>query len=164
MKYGFQQQLKVGKSGEALFKKLYPELEQTDGRVVDFISPEGFRVELKTDTYDSGNFFIERYSDFEKQTVGGPWQTQSKDGDMYVYMFLALGKIYWFNVDELVSFMDEWIDDLSSSQHNRRFKLIKQRGAKYQTGGYTVPITELEALAFKSEDIYAVSNKTKQAI
>ena len=157
MKYGFQQQLKVGKSGEALFKKLYPELEQTDGRVVDFISPEGYRVELKTDTYDSGNFFIERYSDFVKQTVGGPWQTQSKDGDMYAYMFLAMGKIYWFKVEGLVKFMDEWIENLTPSQHGRHFKLIKQRGAKYETGGYIVPISELETLAFKTEDIYATN-------
>ena len=154
MKYGFQQQLKVGKSGEALFKKLYPELEQTDGRTVDFVSPEGLRIELKTDTYDSGNFFIERYSDFLKQTVGGPWQAQSKDGDMYAYMFLAKGKVYWFNVNKLVSFMDEWIENLTPSQHDKHFKLIKQRGARYETGGYTVPINELEALAFKTEDIH----------
>ena len=157
MKYGFQQQLKVGKSGEALFKKLYPELEQTDGKTVDFVSPEGLRIELKTDTYDSGNFFIERYSDFVKQTVGGPWQTQSKDGDIYAYMFLAKGKVYWFNVDGLVSFMDKWLDNLTPSQHNKHFKPIKQRGAKYETGGYTVPISELEALAFRTEDIYATN-------
>jgi hypothetical protein len=154
MKYGFQQQLKVGEAGQGLFLKLHPELEQTDGKTVDFIDNKtGERIELKTDTYDSGNFFIERYSDYVKQSVGGPWQTQSKDGDLYVYMFLAIGKIYWFNVDELVGFMDKWIDGLTLSQHNRRFKLIKQRGARYETAGYIIPIEELEGLAFQTEDI-----------
>ena len=154
MKYGFQQQLKVGEAGQGLFLKLHPELEQTDGKTVDFINNKtSERIELKTDTYDSGNFFIERYSDYAKQSVGGPWQTQSKDGDLYVYMFLAMGRIYWFNVGELVGFMDKWIDDLISRQHNKHFKLIKQRGARYETGGYTVPIEELEELAFLTEDI-----------
>ena len=158
MSYGFNEQLKVGHSGEVKFQKLYPELKRTDGKEVDFISPEGLRIELKTDTYDTGNFFIERYSDFLKQTVGGPWQTQSKDGDIYAYMFLAKGKIYWFNVDELVDLMDEWIENLPPSRHDKYFKLIKQRGARYETGGFIVPITDLEALAFKTEDIYAISN------
>jgi|TARA_R100000152_G_C6781127_1_gene214998 predicted aminopeptidase len=153
MRYGFQQQLKVGHNGEKKFQRLYPELKRTDGKVVDFISPEGMKIELKTDTYDTGNFFIERYSDYMKQTVGGPWQTQSKGGDTYVYMFEAYSTIYWFEVNALVEFMDEWINNLTQKGHDKHFKTVRQRGAKYKTGGYIIPIEELKHLAFKVEEI-----------
>jgi hypothetical protein len=106
--FDFREQLSIGQKGETLFHSYYPELTRTNGRVGDFISPDGYIIELKCDSYSgSPNYFIERYSSIEKKSPGGPYQSKEKGVTDFVYFFVAEGTIHWFNVNQLVEWLEE---------------------------------------------------------
>lgn len=99
----FQKDLSRGQRGEALFHKFYPELTRLDGRGADFICPStGNTYEVKTDFYTSPNFFIERWSDTERQKKGGPWQSAEKGVSHYAFLFPNLGLLYIFLTSDLI--------------------------------------------------------------
>ncbi len=131
--YGFQKQLAVGKAGERKFSRLNPGLEQLDGRRADFRLPDGRLLELKTDTYDMAhtpNFFMERYSDLEKKTPGGPWQSAEKGVDVFVYWYPRNGHAHWFNCKQLVF-------ALNSMGHSFKKHRVLNKG--YRSEGLLVP-------------------------
>lgn len=139
--FDFKEQLSIGQKGEELFHVTYPELIRTDGRCGDFITPDGYIVELKCDSYSgSPNFFMERYSSIDSEKLGGPWQSQQGKVTDFVYYFVAEGIIYWFNVDQLVKWLDE---------HSKEYpvRIIRNRG--WSAKGYLVPRKSIEHLAWQ---------------
>lgn len=134
-KVNFKTDLARGHLGEALFHKLRPELTRLDGRKADFVGPDGKTYEVKTDSYDTSNFFIERWSDVEKQKAGGPWQSAEKNIDYFVYLFPKKGVGYMFAVPEL-------LEQLNKIQNpNQRY--VSNRA--WITVGWLVPISSLTA-------------------
>ena len=116
--------LKIGQQGEALFAARYPKLRDYramvgDPKAVDFITPSGMLVELKTENWSNwmrnrdkpggGNIFMETLSRKERNEPGGPWQAQAKGATYFVHMFVERGEVRaerWFSVPHLVEFLD----------------------------------------------------------
>lgn len=108
--FSFRKQLKLGHEGEDLFLSLNPGLKKLDGKIADFETPDGMGIELKSDSYDMSrtpNFFMERISNVEKGTPGGPWQALDKKVPVFVYWYPKHQHAFWFNTDELVGALEE---------------------------------------------------------
>ena len=112
MAANFKADLKRGLQGQALFLKHYPEYEPTTGfNKIDFIHPDGTKVELKTDFYNMNktkNFFFERYSNDTAGTLGGPFSAAESGVDFFVYFFIKSLKSFWFRPKELCEFLENW--------------------------------------------------------
>lgn len=141
--FSFKTQLAIGKRGETLFHKRYPELKKLDGRQGDFELPDGRIAELKCDSYIVGetteNFFMERFFDFDNEREGGPWQAMSKGVAVFIYTFIN-GYEFWFDTKQLVDFLEANITKYEGRMiQNQRFDAF----------GYLVPIASIRHLAFK---------------
>lgn len=137
--FKFNDQLSVGGSGEELFLSLHPWLNKADGIKFDF-ERDGKTVELKTDTYSMAstkNYFMERYSDTERGTPGGPWRAAKDDVTYFVYMYLPEKSCFWFNSKELVHHLDIYCA-------GRR--LVEIPNKTWVTTGYLVPRIAVEGL------------------
>ena len=151
----FSKDLKIGANGEEQFHKRFQvALIKQDGLKADFTvsNKDGSGLELKTDTYDSPNFFIERYSDLWKQTPGGPFQA-IKHSKYFAYYFINKNTYYLFDLELLVPALEEYI-----SNKNPRKVDVKNKG--YTTGGYVIPINDLKALAVCYKDLNGLDNIT----
>lgn len=143
----FHKSLKIGKDAETLWLSLmaekHPEyrIVQTDGRNHDFTieSPFGpFTVELKSDSYDmekTANVFMERYSNWDKRSPGGPWQAAAKGIDLYTYWFVKNKIMLTFSVNKLIL-------ALEAMQLDER-KLIPIVNRGFITKGYKIERAQL---------------------
>jgi len=145
--HNFQESLAKGQKAEAEWIRLFNEthpgytISRADGRGHDFVvhSPLGeFTLELKVDSYSmlkTENLFMERYSVFEKLSLGGPWQAQSKSVDLFCYYFSTEQVMLTFNTNKLVTALD-------SMQLNEK-KLVPIFNRGYTTKGWKVPRKDL---------------------
>lgn len=131
----FKKDLERGAAGEAAFHKLKPHLTRLDGRGADFVDPDGKTYEIKTDSYVSKNFFVERWSDIDRKKAGGPWQSAEKKIDYFCYSFPKMGITYIFTVAALLSQLEK-----IEKPNVRR---VLNRG--WITLGWLVPIESLKA-------------------
>lgn len=117
MKHNFKESLAKGKAGEALLLKLWPELVPTDGRKGDFMLGPN-KVEVKSDNYsmDTGNFFMERWSDFLKQKPGGVWQALQHEANIFVYWYPKDKIAFIFDSVILKNALEDIIKDLTPVQ------------------------------------------------
>lgn len=119
--FSFKEQLDIGTKGENMFLKYYPNATKSPVRAHDF-NLDGKKIELKTDTYPfskTDNFFIERYSDYNKLKDGSVWQ--SAHCDYFVYYFINEGIFFWFDMTKFREFLDKYIEGKS-------YVLIKNKG------------------------------------
>lgn len=144
MTWGFQAQLKVGQRGEELLRHKWahrPVERHVDMRGPDFVDSRGRIIELKTDTYkvtDTFNFFMERLSNKEKQSPGGPWQALSKGADVFVYLYINSG--VWFVFEDIPALVKR-LDGIILLKKSTN---VPNRG--YVTQGYKIPRTHLQDL------------------
>jgi hypothetical protein len=131
----FKKDLARGHAGELAFHKLKPELTRLDGRGADFVDADGKTYEIKTDSYESPNFFIERWSDVDKQKAGGPWQSAEKKIDFFCYSFPKMGITYIFSVTSL-------LEQLSKIKKPNIRRVLNKT---WITVGWLVPIVSLNA-------------------
>lgn len=143
----------VGNQGEEEFRKnwtlIHPELTLThpNDQTHDFLILEtGQSVELKTDTYDpekTPNFFMERYSDINNQSPGGPWRAREHGISLFVYFF-PKGRIWYefWNVPHLVDTLDE----LTKNQ-----SMFNIRNHAWTTGGFKVDRESIKNMWVKCE-------------
>lgn len=153
MAFDFQAQLKVGKRGEELFLKRYPDLTATDGRKGDFVGYSKRIIELKTDSYDmakTANFFMERWSNVESQKPGGPFQSQGHGAYYYCYLFEKSGTVYWFEVDKLVAHLEA---------NESAYKKMRIMNKGWITEGWLVPRASLEALMILKENVIPLKDR-----
>lgn len=141
MSANFRTDLARGQVGEALFHKQFPHLTRLSGREADFIDENtGATYEIKTDSRSlaaTPNFFMERWSDLEKQKPGGPWQALGKGITYFVYMFPVSNAIYIFDTATLVTALE-----LLESPNKRN---IANR--TWTTQGWLVPRSEIIEIA-----------------
>jgi len=140
--FTFEEQLKIGDTGEADFLKVYrgwdpKKIEKKHG--ADFETSMG-SVELKTDVYDMNNtpnFFMERFTiSKRKQMSGCPWRSKEHSVKYFVYYFLNNKTFFWFESDPLCVLLDSHIDKDNSylmSIHN-----IDEFGERYEAQGYKI--------------------------
>mgnify|MGYP001619550197 CR=1 FL=1 len=149
----FNKDLKRGQIGESIFENLFSNfVAKSKVYAHDFVFTEsakelcGKTIEIKTDSYDpnkTGNFFMERFSDSEKETDGGPWRAKGDRVFWYVYVFLANKTMYVFEIDRLIARLDELCKWL-------RLSTVKGEGYNpFLTKGYKIPIKDIEDLAAK---------------
>ena len=82
------------------------------------------------------NFFIEKFSNDEYQTLGGPFRAVSEGCDYYVYIFKKPCRIFILDAKKLL----EKVNRLIETNHFPK-KLIPNRN--YKTSGYALPISAL---------------------
>jgi hypothetical protein len=139
----FQKSLAMGQIGETLFYLAHEgKLEQLDGFKSDFVLLEtGQGVELKTDYWDfnkTPNFFIERYSNMNEKSPGGPWQAQKNGSDLFCYFYVKNMTFYKFETTPLVNALEEIIKTLPATNVSNK---------TYVTQGYRVPRSLLSHLS-----------------
>lgn len=130
----FNTSLKFGQIGESIFHQAYVGIIDKhpgdDGDFFDVMTGE--KLELKSDYYPmtTGNFFFERYSDFDKKSPGGPWQALEHGCTTFCYLYLKDLTVFRFNTAELVATLEPLLEGLKPSA-------IKNKS--YTTVGYRVP-------------------------
>lgn len=128
--HNFGKSLKRGQAGEQEILQIFSALKKTDGRTGDMILNEQ-KVELKTDYYSAQqteNFFLERFSNKDKGTNGGPWQALDHGCEYFLYYFIADKQGWCFNTKQLVSQLESFSD----------LKPIEIKNPKHTTIGYKV--------------------------
>lgn len=96
--FNFAKQKKLGQKGEKIFQFLFPELVKGDGDIVDFYWGEK-TLELKSESYSTNetpNFFIEKYGNIERKTLGGPYKALKNNIDYYIHFFVPSGEYFVF--------------------------------------------------------------------
>lgn len=132
----------MGDNGERLFAESYWHLnpvKSTADLKYDFDTTLG-RVELKTDSYPmdkTPNFFIEKFSDMTKESLGGPWRAAADGIELFVYHFINDGTFFWFKSSELCALSDTLIT-------KRRERWIKNKA--WTTLGYVIPREEFKKI------------------
>lgn len=94
--------------------------------------------EIKTDKYNSGNFFIERYSKFEEKKQGGPWQYSKTR--FWIQYHYNQGMLFLFKTKELLLTMEALIKDKTMDSNLLRPHTVppNKTGGNYHTFGYVV--------------------------
>lgn len=165
MIHEFNKSIEIGKRGEQEFIELFsqlptvnqivdlrdsPEMREND---IDFLvrTPKGnFTLELKTDTYASGNFFIETISAKETHSVG--WAFKSK-AQFLAYYFIKYQKIYIFKMKDI-----QKIAGSSSFLEFRKTLQNKWKDGTYTSEGLAIPVNTLCAYV-REYSIYEVETK-----
>lgn len=142
--WDFKEQLKVGDRGEELFLENYPKkLTIYPGKEYDFTCESGAKIELKTDTYNinkTENFFLERFSDLERETPGGPWRAANDGIDIFCYMFVRHN--IWFQFEDVPALVQR-VDEILEGRKGG-LVYIKNRG--WVTAGHKIKRVDLEDL------------------
>jgi len=149
----FKKDLKIGADGEATFQRRFQvALTKESGKEHDFTvsNKVGSGLELKTDTYDSKNFFFERWSDVANQKPGGPYQA-AKHSKYFAYYFINKNEYYLFDLATLIPFLDKYIEE-------KKPRAIEVRNRRYTTVGYALPIEDFKHLCISYKDLGGLKN------
>ena len=154
--YNFNRDLAIGKKGELFFINTYKDtFKLSDTFKYDlFHVKKNLTVEVKSDQYkyDTGNIYIEVYSDIETKKPGGLLRAYRDNVDKFYYLFI--NQMYWleFNVKETYEYIQSFESTplaLPGSSHGP--------GGCWTTAGYPFPINKLEHLykkhLFKKKEV-----------
>lgn len=133
----FQKDLKQGKAGEDAFHKLYPKLIKTNGRLYDFETIAGKRVELKTETRTTGetpNLALELNSSGGRL---GCIQNAFKNSVDYLVYAFADDKHFVYNCTAVFIYM------VSNAY---RYRQVQVPNGTYKTTIVLIPRADLKAL------------------
>lgn len=130
--FDFKEENKKGMKGEEYVMKKWgwKRLTKTGP---DFRTRYGKIIELKTDyvAARTGNIFVERWSNFERKTVGGPFRSFREKCD-YFSTLVWKKELISFKPLELISYLEE----LGYTKED--LKPVKNKN--YTTKGWAVPI------------------------
>lgn len=149
----FKADIKIGANGEEIFQRRFQvSLLKESGKDHDFTVSNkiGSGLELKTDTYDSKNFFFERWSDITNQKPGGPWQA-SRHSKYFAYYFINKDKYYLFDLATLVPALEKYIEE-------KKPRAIEVRNRRHTTVGYALPIADFEHLCLSYTELNGLVN------
>ena len=106
--------------------------------IVQFDDGRAAAIEIKTDTYTSGNIFFETMSNVEHNVVGCMYKTKA---DYLFYYFTETRELYILNMDKYRA----WFEANKSHFKRKQFKNVnRQRNGTYTSVGYTIPKVFLE--------------------
>ena len=89
-------------------------------------------VEVKTDTYSSGNFFFETISNVSKNTLGCFLKTEA---DFIFYYFINMGQLYVLDT----GLIQKWFLDNKTRYNEKKIGTDNL----YQSKGYAIPIKDV---------------------
>lgn len=126
--------------------ELDKEFQEFDIDLIQFTHEDVFNIEVKADTYDTGNFFFETVSNESKNTLGCFMYTSA---DFIYYYFLKKDILYILPMPEC----RKWF--ISNQGRFEQKKLATRKGKKilYYSYGYAVPIKTI------LEEVGAVERK-----
>ena len=158
--YNFDDSIKVGRMGEMIMEahlKTLPnvaavedvtEIPYYQKRDIDYRvtlkNGQKVTVEVKTDTYQSGNFFFETQSNSNSKTKGCMYKTEA---DFILYYFILFDKVYMVKRTALI----KWFEAMKGNpEYKKSFKekSVANKGNErikdYHTYGFTFPIQVFE--------------------
>ncbi len=104
-------------------------------------------LEIKVDYTNYPNHFVERFSIYEEQKDGGPWQYFARGVKYYVFFYKKLQTIYVFDTQVLMQKIEQLLEDGKIPMQSKCF--VKQRNANYRTYGYKIPKQLLDSICMK---------------
>lgn len=152
--YDFKDSILVGEEGERIITSYLQGLtniadirdvrDMDDFQDIDIdlvlktIEGEIISIEIKTDTYDTGNLFYETYSCIETNSVGCMEKTQA---DYILYYFTKTNELYILNTAQFRAFVKE----KSYNFQKKRLYNVRHDFSKYTSEGYLIPKIYLES-------------------
>ena len=157
--HNFHQSMKIGQLGETrIFEYLESRddvesvIDVTDQRHfqkidVDYLvkTTDGkeYKVEVKTDTYKSGNIYYETISSKESDTIGCFNKTEA---DFLMYYFINWGYLYIFSMPEYQKWFNLNEPQMIKSGYQKQVKNKGYKDKTYTSIGYAYPVSILEEL------------------
>ena len=153
----FRESLKVGERGEALImdylekspnvrkiidvrdSKLHQEIDVD--LLVKMNSGQELKIEVKTDTYTSGNIYYETMSALETGSIGCFEKTEA---DYMFYFFMNLKTLYILKMDEYRKWFNDKKELFDILGYQKRPKNSRYNGSTYTSVGYAFPVEILE--------------------
>ena len=160
--HDFKKSLVVGEMGEEMILD-YLQKSPSISKIIDVrseklyqkmdvdlvvVTEEGqeLKLEIKTDSYKSGNIFYEWTSAVETGSIGCMEKTQA---DYLFYYFINLQTMYIFEMDRYRDWFNENKEMFDYLGYQKRLKNKRWNGGTYETVGYAFPIRILEDLSPK---------------
>lgn len=155
--HNFSESIKVGDRGEAHIidylekspavksildvsgKKMYQEIEID--LILKMVDDSELKIEVKTDTYTSGNIYYETISAVETQSVGGFEKTQA---DYIFYYFINLNTLYILERKEYQKWFRSRQEEFKKLGYEKNVLNNRWNGTKYTSIGYAYPVSLLE--------------------
>lgn len=148
--FHFQTQNEIGKRGEALFLREYPNWSANNMgnhcKEPDFKDEQGRTLELKFDVSPRArrdrdgfqlNFFMETISNDQKQTSGGVFRAHEEGVAFFVYMFEQPFRVFVLDVAKTCARTRQLIE-------TNRYRKCRIKNRYYFTEGYPLPIEEFK--------------------
>lgn len=162
--YNFNDSIVIGEQGESIIEKYLKSLphiksiqcvrnvfkyRQAD---IDFLvklkNDKKVSIEVKTDTYKTGNMYYETKSCIEENTLGCFEKTEA---DFIFYYFIELDRLYIFKTKELRNWVRQEIVRFYNNPNSSRLSLKKvynkrkqEEDGTYTSEGFTIPTGYLE--------------------
>lgn len=109
------------------------------------INGSRIKLEIKTDSYTSGNLFFETLSNIEYNVLGCMLKTKA---DLILYYFMKYNKLYILKRERFV----EWaVQGIEKGKYKRKTFANKRRNKTLpptHTEGYPIPLKEIERQSF----------------
>lgn len=144
----FNKDLAFGNESEAYLVSTYPDkFELLDGRNADLkLKESGKLFELKTERrsdLQTANIFVERISNKNKMTVGGPWKAKEDGCEYIAYLFWPTKNIFVYPVKKLIRFLET----------DYRYVPYEVNVANSKAVGFIVPRAHIEHLLIPLESL-----------
>lgn len=155
--HDFKESLKVGERGEAVIldylekspnikkiidvrdSKIYQEVDVD--LIVKMNTGNELKIEVKTDTYTSGNIYYETVSSEETDSIGCFEKTQA---DYIFYFFMNLNTLYILEVDAYRNWFKEKQELFDILGYQKKPRNSRWNGSTYTSVGYAFPVQTLE--------------------
>lgn len=144
--FNFKKQLDVGNIGEQLFLDTYEGAVKSTDLKYDFLIGDT-KVELKTDSWrmeDTPNFFMEKISNSNKNSIGGPYRAMQDNIDFFVYLFIKDNVFFWFDSKRLCRTLDRL---------TKNMKYHKIWNRSYDTLGHLIPRDSVKHLVIQKDEV-----------
>lgn len=159
--HDFDQSVQLGEFGEAKIAKWIKQLPEFSNLLdvskidkyqekdIDFIlyliNGSRIKLEIKTDSYTSGNLFFETLSNIEYNVLGCMLKTKA---DLILYYFTKYNKLYILKRERFV----EWaMQGIKKGKYKRKTFANKRKNKTLpptHTEGYPIPLAEIEEQSF----------------
>lgn len=158
--YEFDKSIVIGEEGEEIVKKYLESLpaihkvvnmaknplfyHKDVDFVIEFIDATKKRLEIKTDTYTSGNIYYETVSNNNYKVDGCMKKTEC---DWLAYYFIKFDKLYLLKMDKYKEVVEDLIKKDYPAIKKHEVKNRDKTGTKIYTSiGYTIPLYLIEEL------------------
>ena len=152
--YNFNNSINIGNAGEEIVKKHIESLSNVNNitdvsgdskyqdldidLLIDFSDGTSCSVEIKTDTYNSGNIFFETMSNLEANVLGCMYKTKA---DYLFYYFTETKELYIMSMSRYLA----WFEANKNRFKEKKLRNVNRRNnGFYTTVGYTIPKSFLE--------------------